>query len=205
MPTLSCTFLFLLSPFNIEHFSSDRSPHLNEWTAPSDNLTTRSTIIPSYTARFVYLPPHARLDRLYDDFAHPTLYFSPTVSFPGYVSPLLYGRSWRARFYADVPNVPSTAAALFSVACQKPIDFDVSTIQSQGSIVPPSVTITPIPSHYHSKDTQYTDAIVEWDGPEDPENPRNWNKRQRWIVTLVVSLFTFIRYVCCFYSGPCTL
>lgn len=36
--------------------------------------------------------------------------------------------------------------------------------------------------------------IVTWDGPNDPDNPRNWSNRRRWTVTLVVSFFTFIRY-----------
>ena len=45
-----------------------------------------------------------------------------------------------------------------------------------------------------SESLQDNDIVVDWDGPKDPQNPRNWSKKQRWIVTLVVSLFTFIRY-----------
>jgi hypothetical protein len=105
-------------------------------------------------------------------------------------------------FCADDADVPYTAAASLSVACQKPKDFDAFTIQSHGSTVPSSVTITPIPSHYHPNYAQDTDTIVNWDGPEDPENPRNWAKKQRWILTLVVSLFTFIRYLFHSDSGP---
>ncbi|KAF5364690.1 hypothetical protein D9758_005621 [Tetrapyrgos nigripes] len=45
-------------------------------------------------------------------------------------------------------------------------------------------------------------SIVGWDGPSDPENPRNWSKRQRWVVTLVVSLFTFISPVASSISSP---
>jgi hypothetical protein len=36
-------------------------------------------------------------------------------------------------------------------------------------------------------------STLSWDNPDDPGNPRNWANRKRWIVTLVVSLFTFIR------------
>lgn len=36
--------------------------------------------------------------------------------------------------------------------------------------------------------------IITWDGPNDPGNPRNWSTRRRWTITVVVSLFTFIRY-----------
>lgn len=34
--------------------------------------------------------------------------------------------------------------------------------------------------------------LVTWDGPNDPENPKNWSKKRRWGATLVVSSFTFI-------------
>ena len=33
---------------------------------------------------------------------------------------------------------------------------------------------------------------VTWDGPNDPDNPKNWSKKRRWGATLVVSSFTFI-------------
>ena len=34
--------------------------------------------------------------------------------------------------------------------------------------------------------------LVGWDGPDDPENPKNWGKGRKWAATLVVSSFTFI-------------
>ncbi|CAE6435382.1 unnamed protein product [Rhizoctonia solani] len=34
--------------------------------------------------------------------------------------------------------------------------------------------------------------FVDWDSPEDPQNPRNWTFRHRWAATAVVSLFTFM-------------
>lgn len=34
--------------------------------------------------------------------------------------------------------------------------------------------------------------LVTWDGPDDPANPKNWTKKQKWAATLVVSSFTFI-------------
>ena len=33
---------------------------------------------------------------------------------------------------------------------------------------------------------------VGWEGPDDPENPKNWVKHRKWAATLVVSSFTFI-------------
>ncbi|KAK3117020.1 hypothetical protein LTR53_002041 [Teratosphaeriaceae sp. CCFEE 6253] len=34
--------------------------------------------------------------------------------------------------------------------------------------------------------------VVTWDGPADPENPKNWYNRRKWAAVLVVSSFTFI-------------
>jgi multidrug resistance protein len=34
--------------------------------------------------------------------------------------------------------------------------------------------------------------LVTWDGPGDPDNPKNWPKAKKWRATLTVSLFTFI-------------
>ncbi|KAI0254463.1 MFS polyamine transporter [Lactifluus subvellereus] len=35
-------------------------------------------------------------------------------------------------------------------------------------------------------------VIVDWNGPDDPENPRNWSFRKKWGATIIVSAFTFI-------------
>ncbi|THH18799.1 hypothetical protein EW146_g2225 [Bondarzewia mesenterica] len=34
--------------------------------------------------------------------------------------------------------------------------------------------------------------IVDWDGPDDPENPKNWTYKKKWMAVLIVSCFTFI-------------
>lgn len=34
--------------------------------------------------------------------------------------------------------------------------------------------------------------LVTWDGPQDPENPKNWPNNIKWKYTLAVSLFVFI-------------
>lgn len=33
---------------------------------------------------------------------------------------------------------------------------------------------------------------VTWDGPYDPRNPLNWSQTRKWVVTILVSMFTFI-------------
>ncbi|KAH9945465.1 MFS polyamine transporter [Epithele typhae] len=45
------------------------------------------------------------------------------------------------------------------------------------------------------EDSQESDPsvlIVNWDGPDDPLNPKNWSSRKKWAATAVVSAFTFI-------------
>ncbi|KAI4094394.1 MAG: hypothetical protein L6R37_007244 [Teloschistes peruensis] len=34
--------------------------------------------------------------------------------------------------------------------------------------------------------------LVTWDGPTDPQNPKNWSIKRKWAATFVVSSFTFI-------------
>lgn len=34
--------------------------------------------------------------------------------------------------------------------------------------------------------------LVTWDGPGDPDNPKNWPTNKKWMATITVSLFTFI-------------
>jgi DHA1 family multidrug resistance protein-like MFS transporter len=36
---------------------------------------------------------------------------------------------------------------------------------------------------------------VQWDGPDDPENPMNWTRGRKWLVTLVVILLSINVYV----------
>lgn len=33
--------------------------------------------------------------------------------------------------------------------------------------------------------------LIEWDGPNDPENPMNWPAKKKWIVTIALGLMTF--------------
>ena len=33
--------------------------------------------------------------------------------------------------------------------------------------------------------------LIEWDGPEDPENPMNWPASKKWTVTLALGMMTF--------------
>ncbi|CUS08372.1 unnamed protein product [Tuber aestivum] len=34
--------------------------------------------------------------------------------------------------------------------------------------------------------------LITWDGPEDPENPRNFPSAKKWRITFIISLYTFV-------------
>ncbi|KAK9248953.1 major facilitator superfamily domain-containing protein [Lipomyces tetrasporus] len=34
--------------------------------------------------------------------------------------------------------------------------------------------------------------LVTWDGPDDPENPRNWVRSKKWRATIAISIYTFL-------------
>lgn len=36
-------------------------------------------------------------------------------------------------------------------------------------------------------------SIVEWDGPDDPENPLNWSAGRKWANVIIFSTITMIR------------
>ncbi|KAI0300487.1 MFS general substrate transporter [Multifurca ochricompacta] len=56
----------------------------------------------------------------------------------------------------------------------------------------PSPTIADGSSRSPHDTHENHDLTVHWDGPHDPENPRNWSFKKKWGATIIVSAFTFI-------------
>ncbi|SMY29736.1 unnamed protein product [Zymoseptoria tritici ST99CH_1A5] len=52
-------------------------------------------------------------------------------------------------------------------------------------------TIKRNPSRRSNRDEKDSN-LVSWEGSDDPENPKNWTNKRRWMATITVSLFTFI-------------
>ncbi|KAH8102278.1 MFS polyamine transporter [Cristinia sonorae] len=65
---------------------------------------------------------------------------------------------------------------------------ETTHIDSSANVVPDPHTDDPI--------------IVDWDGPNDPENPKNWTFKHKWAATAIVSAFTFISPVSSSMSAP---
>jgi len=69
----------------------------------------------------------------------------------------------------------------------------------------PDQSLESTPSTLHGEDVEKTAPdsgnvvqtqkarpdLVEFDGPDDPGNPKNWSRRKRWVITAVGSILTF--------------
>ncbi|KAF5353739.1 hypothetical protein D9758_008632 [Tetrapyrgos nigripes] len=58
-------------------------------------------------------------------------------------------------------------------------------------------TVTP-------KSDDGNEIMVDWDGPQDPANPKLWTFKEKWAATTIVSLFTFISPVSSSMIAPAT-
>nr|GAT52842.1 MFS polyamine transporter [Mycena chlorophos] len=70
---------------------------------------------------------------------------------------------------------------------------DTSSSRSTPTVADPGTSAT----HAHGSEPQpeaqeVEEIVVDWDGPNDPENPKNWSKSKKWAATAVVSTFTLI-------------
>ncbi|THV00271.1 MFS polyamine transporter [Dendrothele bispora CBS 962.96] len=65
------------------------------------------------------------------------------------------------------------------------------------------VVVDEQPSESKPTDTSET-IIVDWDGPQDPENPKMWKYKDKWAATAIVSMFTFISPVSSSMVAPAT-
>ncbi|KAJ7696698.1 MFS polyamine transporter [Mycena rosella] len=53
-------------------------------------------------------------------------------------------------------------------------------------------SLSPGPDANNEKAGVNEEIVIDWEGPDDPLNPKNWSRRKKWAATLVVSAFTFI-------------
>ncbi|KMU82403.1 vitamin B6 transporter bsu1 [Coccidioides immitis H538.4] len=49
-----------------------------------------------------------------------------------------------------------------------------------------------IPAQESLQRTPEKSNIVDWDGPDDPQNPINWSSVRRWMTITIVSVVTFL-------------
>ncbi|ETW85069.1 major facilitator superfamily [Heterobasidion irregulare TC 32-1] len=79
-------------------------------------------------------------------------------------------------------SVPLTPAA--TLTGDKPVEKE--DVEGEAKDRP-----RPLSSTAHADDGRAI-HLVDWDGPNDPENPKNWKYSKKWHLILTVSCFTFI-------------
>ena len=108
------------------------------------------------------------------------------------------------RLGQELPQSPGTFSHPWRLSAQRaPMNSRVSVLTEQSSVYR-------APSHGESFDdlelldinnriqeeagSEVKDPhIVEWDGPDDPENPLNWSVRRKWANVITFSTITMIR------------
>ncbi|CCL98322.1 uncharacterized protein FIBRA_00316 [Fibroporia radiculosa] len=75
-------------------------------------------------------------------------------------------------------DVPSLAPGSYDIEKQREGPVHISSQSEYETVV----------SEFQQSDT----VIIDWDGPDDPLNPRNWSTRKKWAAAATVSAFTFI-------------
>lgn len=68
-----------------------------------------------------------------------------------------------------------------------PVDLSYQALDTQSDPEKQEVITSPLPSPSPSDPD-----LVTWNGPDDPENPKNWEMRKKWLMVFTVSTFSFI-------------
>jgi hypothetical protein len=62
----------------------------------------------------------------------------------------------------------------------------------------------PTPSPSPAPESEADSNIVTWDGPNDPTNPRNWSRKYKWFITLLISINNLSAYAQSFLTFLCS-
>ncbi|OLN87205.1 putative transporter C1529.01-like protein 3 [Colletotrichum chlorophyti] len=79
-----------------------------------------------------------------------------------------------------------------------PRDFDVEKGASPNASDLEGATIRPESGQETTrnadddKETEQDSNIVDWDGPDDPENPQNWPEKRKWLNVAAISALTLV-------------
>ena len=88
--------------------------------------------------------------------------------------------------YEKETVIPSEVT--IGVAEEKDLEIGVLRLEKENDLHNEQIALQ---KNSHPQDTE-EDNIISWSGSDDPENPKNWGRKQKWAATLVVSSFTFI-------------
>jgi hypothetical protein len=127
--------------------------------------------------------------------AMPSAAVNPAASLHGHPRP---------GFFPYPSTVNSSTSTLhqqphFTAALEAEIARDEERVAAYGGDDPAAPTpktpnLASIPQPPAISEPKADPDLVQWDGPDDPENPMNWSRSRRWIVTGVVILLSLNVY-----------
>lgn len=88
---------------------------------------------------------------------------------------------------------PSPLAANADLPPEKRLEAgdDASVLEETGSEEGGDIDIEAGPNK--EEPTAETDPnLVDWDGPDDPENPMNWSDKKKWLNVATLSILTLV-------------
>jgi len=98
--------------------------------------------------------------------------------------------SWQVTFDEKRPQTYDMDRDPEKGGCEPTSDFEAATIVPDESI---PVTRDGAVTEKSSDEEEKRDPnIVDWDGPDDPENPMNWPMKKKWMNIAVLSILTII-------------
>ncbi|KAG1731356.1 MFS polyamine transporter [Suillus paluster] len=68
----------------------------------------------------------------------------------------------------------------------------------------PQLTDVPVQSNFQKPYSNDTVLIIDWDGPNDSQNPKNWSLKRKWAATAIVASFSFMGPVSSSMIAPAT-
>lgn len=102
----------------------------------------------------------------------------------------LQGSSQLSKTLSQSSTVEPSAAAFVKPTTNSHIDQSTDRIPQQR---PDSgVTLADEIGSLGSNHGSPREVNIDWDGPEDPMNPKNWTKRRKWAATGTVAMYTFV-------------
>jgi DHA1 family multidrug resistance protein-like MFS transporter len=91
----------------------------------------------------------------------------------------------------DVPAVPSNYIRRNSHSKSFKTDDGTATTgekdEAQDELPTSANAIVPEP-----QPTEERNDLVDWEGPNDPENPQNWSRKYRWWMIMILAFMTFV-------------
>ncbi|KAF2170470.1 hypothetical protein M409DRAFT_19291 [Zasmidium cellare ATCC 36951] len=75
---------------------------------------------------------------------------------------------------------------------EKPSSIDINNAGSSNTIVDGHDEHDPVEPEKNERQASHDQNLVSWEGPDDPDDPRNWPKRKKWVAVVTVSAYTLI-------------